>query len=423
MKMRLAAAVMAGAVMAGCGGGGSDSGPIAANPEEKSDWSTFQGNASHTGFVDVALDPARFAQIWTWSRPGGDNEPIGGINAVATASGKVFVTKDVYFGQAQLFALDQATGVQQWTYAFGPMASAGPAAVSGGVVYASTTDPAEKCVTWAIDAASGAYKFKMAYDCQWSSYFAPTIFAGSVLTASQNGTVNVFSTSDGAVRWSASAGNYDQTTPAGDARYVYQYGATQAGAAMRVFDRDAGTLVATIADPFSTGFSGYSNFSASVLGSLGNVLSFSGGGFSGRAASSSEQFDSRVLVDYDVARKAVAWRSANAYLAHPAVAGGVVYAARNAPATLDALSETDGRLLWSWAAPAGNASMHRNVVVTRNLAFVSTDTSVYAIDLATHAAVWRYPQPGMLAISAAKVLYIATGATLSDGTLVAIRLE
>jgi len=79
--------------------------------------------------------------------------------------------------------------------------------------------------------------------------------------------------------------------------------------------------------------------------------------------------------------------------------------------------------LWSWTPPTADTSFHRNIVVTRNLAFVSTDANVYAIDLNTHQAVWQYGKPGMLAISAASILYIATGATVSDGNLVAIKLK
>jgi len=62
-------------------------------------------------------------------------------------------------------------------------------------------------------------------------------------------------------------------------------------------------------------------------------------------------------------------------------------------------------------------------VVTNNLVFVSTDANVYAIDLSSHQAVWQYAKPGMLAISGSSILYIATGATLSDGNLVAIKLK
>jgi hypothetical protein len=383
------------------------------------DWVTFQGDAGHTGFVNAQFDPTLFTPIWSWSRPAGDPEPVGGINSVATTAGKVIVTKDIYFGQGAIYALNEADGSVSWTYTFGSMASEGPPAVGNGSVFVPTTDPGARCVTWAINATSGLYQFKMPYMCQWSAYFAPTALDGSVLQASQYGSVYSYSIFSGGLQWSVPAGNYDQTTPAADAQYAYQYGI----GALNVFDRTTGATVASIADPFASGFSGYSMFSAPMLGATGDAIVFSGGGFSGQAASSSEQYDSRPLVNYNVAGKTIAWRSANAYLTHPAIANGVIYAARNAPATLDALSESDGHILWSWTPPAGNTSFHRNTVVTNNLVFVSTDANVYAIDLSTHQAVWQYAKPGMLAISGSSILYIATGARISDGNLVAIKLK
>jgi outer membrane protein assembly factor BamB len=387
------------------------------------DWQTFQRSATHTGFVNAAFDPARFTRIWTWSRPAGDNEPIGGINSVATGAGKVFVSKDIYSGEGALYALDETNGSLSWTYSLGPMASEGPPAFANGTVYVPSMDRSEQAVVWAIDATLGNYRFKSLSGGQWTSFFAPTVFGGSILHTSQAGVVYSESAVDGSLQWSAPAYAYDQTTPAADARYVYQYGTSGTAPALGVFDKSSGATIASIVDPFSSGYSGYSMFSAPMLGSLGNVIVFSGGSFSGRAASSSEQYDSRVLVAYDVAGKAYKWRSANAYLTHPALANGVIYVARNVPPTLDALSEGDGHVLWSWTPPAGDLSFHRNIVVTKNLAFVSTDAHVYAIDLATHQSVWSYPKPGMLAISASSVLYIATGATISDGSLVAITLK
>jgi outer membrane protein assembly factor BamB len=386
------------------------------------DWSTFQGNAAHTGFVDAAFDPAQFVKIWSWSRPAGDPEPIGGINSVATGAGKVFVTKDVYFGQASLYALDEADGTVSWTYDLGPMASEGPPAFADGGVYVPSTDPVENCVVWAVD-ASGMYRFKMPSSCQWSNFFAPSVLGDSVAFTSQTGAVYKFSSADGTPRWSAPAGAYDQTTPAIDANLVYQYGSGSTGPGLQVFDRSTGASVASITDPFVTGFSGYSMFSAPMLGAMGEVISFSGTGFSGRAASSSEQYQSRNLVSYNVASKTIAWHSAHAYLTHPAIANGVIYAARNAPPALDALSEADGHVLWSWSPPAADTEFHRNIVVTRNLVFASTDASVYAIDLSTQQQVWHYGKPGMLAISANSTLCIVTGATLSDGTVDAIKLK
>lgn len=389
---------------------------------QTTDWGTFQGDAAHSGYVNVTLDPALFTPIWTWSRPTGDTEPIGGINSVATTAGKVIVTKDIYFGQGGVYALNETDGTLNWTYAFGQMASEGPPALANGNVFVPTNDPSSKCAIWAIDATLGTYKYKMPSACQWSAFFAPTVYGGAVLQATQAGSVNSYSIFTGGTQWSGVAGA-DQTTPAADSQHVYQYGVGAGNPALTIFNRFTGDTVASIADPFASTSSGGSMFSAPMLGANGKAIVYSGGGFSGMAASSSEQYGSRPLVSYDIAANAIAWRTANAYLTHPAIANGVIYVSRNAPATLDALSEVDGHVIWSWTPPVGSTSFHRNTVVTNNLVFVSTDTSVFAIDLNTHQSVWQYTQPGMLAMSASSILYITTGATISDGNLVAIKLQ
>ncbi|OEZ56721.1 outer membrane biogenesis protein BamB [Duganella sp. HH105] len=382
-----------------------------------SDWGTFQRNNAHNAYVHVTLDPSKFAKAWTWSRPPGDSEPVGGINTVATGKGMVYITKDIYFGQADLFALKESDGSQVWHYASGNLASEGPPAYANGTVYFSSTASSQGSRVTAVDAAAGTFKFSMPFSAQWPAYLAPTIQGDSVLNTS--GQVSSYSAIDGKLNWSVAPGAYDVTTPAADANYVYQYG-TAAQGNLSVLDRLTGATVATIKDPFFPGSSGYSEFSAAMLGSSGNVIAFSGGGFSGRAASNSEQYESRVLVNYDVKKKAVAWRTEGTYKTHPALGNGVIYAA--SATQLDAISETDGKVQWSWKLPATDTGFHRNVVVTDNLVFVSSDTTVYAIDLKTHLPVWQYAAAGNLAISGGGILYITTGATGSDGKLVAIKL-
>lgn len=381
------------------------------------DWGTFQRNNAHNGYLHVTLDPARFAKLWSWSRPAGDPEPVGGINTVATGMGMVFVSKDIYSGQADVYALNEADGSLAWHYASGRMASEGPPAYANGAVYFATTTESEQSRLTALDAATGKYKFTMPYDSQWTAYFAPTIEGDSVLHTS--GLLSSYATADGKLNWRVPAAAYDVTTPAADATYVYQYG-TANGGNLSVFERASGALVAKIGDPFFPGWSGYSEFAAPMLGTGHNVIAFSGGGFSGQAASNSEQYEQRVLVDYDVARQAIGWRTADAYQTHPALGNGVLYAATRT--RLDAIDETDGHVRWSWTLPATDMGFHRNVLVTDNLVFVSTDRAVYAIDLKTHLPVWQYGQGGNLAISGAGILYITTGVRGSDGGLVAIKL-
>jgi outer membrane protein assembly factor BamB len=69
-------------------------------------------------------------------------------------------------------------------------------------------------------------------------------------------------------------------------------------------------------------------------------------------------------------------------------------------------SESDGAVVWSWAPPDTDNGFVSDVLLTRNLVFVSTSTTTYAIDRSTHAAVWNYKASGRLALSANGILYI-----------------
>jgi outer membrane protein assembly factor BamB len=385
-------------------------------------WGTFQGNVAHNGSVPVILNPARFRTIWSWTRPVVD-EPLGGINPVASADGKVFVSTDVYFGTAILHALDEKTGTEAWRYSFGNMPSLNPPAVAGGKVYLATMGHSD---TWLyqFDAATGAFGYKAPFESQWGHIFAPTVFAEHVLVNGgyYGGQIYAFKLADGSLAWkTASAGDDDMTTPTAVGSQVLYY----SGSTLEIFDRASGASTATVVDP-TTNLAGYSYHAAPMLGGRNNVVAFSGGSFSGRASANVEHFDERQLVSFNLGTRSFEWASPNKYLTQPAVADGVIYAGGSNPLTLDALDEVSGKVLWRWRGTGADNSFHRNLIVTKSHLFVSTDRAVYAIDLKTHQAVWSYPMPGMLALSAStptRVLYVATGARESDGKLVAIRLN
>lgn len=190
------------------------------------------------------------------------------------------------------------------------------------------------------------------------------------------------------------------------------------GRALFLIDRVTGTTSATITDPFGSN-PDEDYHGAPMIGGRNNVFTFAGG-----ASSNVEQYEQRVFSSFNINTKSYEWSTSYAYLTAPAVANGLIYAARNSPMSLDAIDEATGKVLWGWA-PSGNgdASFHRNIVVTRNILFLSTDKAVYALDLATKMPVWSNPTPGMLAISADRTLYIATGARESTGRLVAVKLK
>lgn len=385
------------------------------------DWQTHQGTARHAGEVPIRLNPARFKQIWEWTRPK-SNEPIGGINPVVTRAGKVFVTTDVYFGAASIFALDEASGKEVWSQSLGVVPAFNPPAVGESKVFAAVTGH-EQTSLFAFDLNTGKFQHKSGFSGQWPHYLAPTLFEDRVYQNGgyYGGDVIAFSAVDGAPQWTTPAdGPWDMATPAVDSRSVYHY----TGQSLVIVDRTSGKETARIDDPFGRGTSNAYHGSP-VLGSRANVLAFSGGAFSGRASANAEQFEHRVISSFHLAERKHEWATSQSYLTTPAVGGGVVYAARNLPTTsLDAIDEATGKVMWSWTPPdVLDTGFHRNVVLTRTHVFVSTDRRVYAVDLKTRQAVWSYPAPGMLAISGGRTLYIATGAQESDGRLVAISLK
>lgn len=384
------------------------------------DWAMHQRDARHSGYLPITLDAGKFSLAWQWRRAPGV-EPIGGINPVVTGNNKVYVTTDVYHGEGALYALAESDGSEQWRRSLGKVPALGPPAASQGRVYAAVTGH-DATALWAFEAATGNFVYKSAFSGQWPNVLAPTVDGDRVYTGAgyYGGETYSFSTDTGVRNWTHAAGGVrDMFTPAVDANFVYHYN----GLALFVIDRASGATTQSISDPFGKDAE-HSYHGAPMLGERKNAIAFSGGAFSGRASSNVEQYEQRVLSSFNLESRTFEWASGHSYLTAPAVAKGVIYAARNLPMSLDAIDETTGKVLWSWA-PGGteDSGFHRNIVVTDNLLFVSTDKGVVALDLATRTPVWRYPKPGMLAISAGGTLYIATGAKESDGGLVAIRLK
>lgn len=393
---------------------------VAVAPRPWPEWATFQGNAGHTGHVPVTLDPARFVKAWEWRRP--TTGVLNMINPVVTEAGKVFVTEDEYAATTTaLYALNESDGTLAWKREFTltNRPALNPPAVAGGIVYAATAGHGDTYL-WAFRASDGQPVFQSPFGSQWGHVFSPTVVGGRVFAngGPYGGGVYAFDAAAGTALWSQFSGDDDMSTPAVDASRAYFY----SGTGLEVYAADTGQRLATIADPYSPA-QGYSHHGAPMLGSPDHVISFSGGAFSGRASSSVEQFGSRPLVNFSVTQGAARWRTAASYLTQPATAKGVIYAGRNAPKSFDAIDEATGQVLWSWAGPGSDNEFHRNVIVTDNLVFVSTDRAVYALSLATREPVWSYPMPGMLALSAQGTLYIVEGARESNGKLVAIRVK
>ncbi len=392
------------------------------------DWNTMQRSGTHRGYVPLQLDPAAFTQLWSWSAP----QSVA-LNPVATGEGKVFVTSDNP-GQNLVYVLDEQTGKVQWQKTGTDFKPHAPA-YANGMVYVRATEEANSIAStriWAMDAKSGAMMRTLALNTNGYA-LAPVIDGGTLFSEGGyfSSGLSSFAVADGTLNWSINQGNAKLSAPALDDEHVYYYD----GSKLFIYRRADGIRTGTITDPVAVVRNTSTDpMSAPVLGSRSNVLVLSGTQFTGFCCTSASGGSNRPIVNLSVdpAAPGMLWKTADGYLTQPALSEGVIYAGTGAiytgassgyTARFDAISEETGEILWSWTPPAPDISFYRNVVVTKNLAFVSTDKNVYAIDLKTHQAVWKAPYPGDLAIGANQVLLISVGGQTSLGQVVGIKLQ
>lgn len=401
------------------------------------DWETLQGNAAHDGYVPIQLDPAKFAKAWEWIAPLLQGKDVAQASHISTGSNGAYLTILNYinaggdFGWTQA-ALDEATGNLRWSRKVEGEESGvfitGTAYKAGKLYFGIGNDPSRGMS--ALDAATGTVLFNASIPGVLSTT-PPVLHGGSTYLAVKDtfgAKLAAVDAATGADRWSQviEQRQSEQTTvaPAVDSNYVYFHDAC----CIMLLDRQTGTLAGSIETPHPQQAVGKPRSEALVLGSRGNVISLF------RA----DYFTEFLLASYNIATRAREWVTPVDYITSPAVANGVVYAARmenGRTPSLQALDETTGAVLWTWSPPAGeaDAEISGNIVVTRNLVFFSTGSSgnisieagrLWAIDVATRQVVWSYPAGGDIAISANRMLYLVQKRPAAmQSKLIAFRLR
>ena len=353
----------------------------------------FQGNAAHTGHVPATVDPDRFSTRWRVAAlplASGFYERLG---TPVTSDGRLFIA-----GDNRLFARSEFDGQELWRHSFNDLEypSVNPPAISNGVVYLAAGQQSSTFM-FAFDAAAGSPVFQSPMHSQWEHYLAPTI--GDVGIYANSGTYGGLFAFDatGTEMYFEDMAQTSVWTPAVDDTGVYSY----TGGALTVNDPASGDLVASVADPTFQNYI-YEIGGSPVLGAPGSVFvanylnSILNGGDIGNT-----------LLKFVTSGGAVGWQVPGVYPTTPAYADEVLYVANERPLRLEARTEADGNLLWSWVPPHPNdTNFTSEVLVTDNLVFVSTNLATYAIDLESQRTVWSYPLVGRLALSRNGILYI-----------------
>jgi hypothetical protein len=360
------------------------------------DWNMFQGNAAHTGYVPVSVDPNSFSTRLlgpSLNNQVGYNYPA---KTLTTNAGRIFLS----YG-TMLRVLSEHDASQIWSHNFN--SSVNPPAVGNGMVFvAAGYQPS----LYAFNEATGAIAFQAQMYSQGENYLAPTIGPQGVYTnAGTYGGVYGFDFS-GQQLFFGYAAQQSEWTPAVDNQYVYAYTGS-----LMVYDPVTGAVHANIVDPSYTNYV-YRINGSPVLGANGSVFAaayenayLNGGGIG------------NTLLRFNVNIQNVAWQVPGVYPRTPGYHSGVVYAVNNNPLRLEARAENNGSLVWSWV-PTGGGSWASEVLLTDTMIFVATDSTTFGIDRATRQLVWSYPFGGRLALSRNGVLYIQ-----GVGPIVAINVK
>lgn len=361
-------------------------------------WSTYQGNAAHTGYVPATFDPGKFLRRW---RLAYDNKDVTGRESLAVDNGVIFIVKNGgYNNSSGLLAISEDTGQALWRVNLGKLYQVNSPAAANGKVYVTSTGYGDTYL-WVFDQKTGDLLGKTSMNSQAYQYLAPTIAGNDVYTQSgYYGGLSKFNALTNQLQWQmTNLPRCDSWTPAVDANYAYAY---LQGSLYAVSVADGG-IAFQVTDP---GYPGYCD--------EGNTIVLSG-------TQMAYVVDDRRFIGFDLATRTRAWSQGGSVVGQPAYANNAVYILNASGSVLEARSADKGALLWTSNAllSLDNETWFDRVIVTDNLAFVSSDLNTLAIDLKTHRVVWAHPLGGAMAISNRGVLYIMS----KSGKLHAVNLQ
>jgi hypothetical protein len=361
------------------------------------EWNMYHGNASHTGYVPVDVDPDAFATRW--------NIPSSNVGApyVSSVANLTCEAGQIFFSEGdRVSARREHDGVEIWHHE--PGLNVNPPSVANGVVYAAIGSHGSTYLL-ALDAHNGNPVFTAQMSSQSETYLSPTIGLHGVYTnAGTYGGMYSFKVNGDELFPFKSLSQTSVWTPAADPSGVYAY----TGDALTVFEPSTGQPTHTIVDSQDQNFV-YEVVGSAVVGAPGSV-------FAAHYANALIGQTNR-LIKFDLATDAIAWTAIGLYTMTPAYRDGLIYAVNESPLRLEARAEDDGRFLWAWTPPL-SGTFRSEPLLTNNLVIVSLDVGTFAIDRVTHRTVWSYPAAGHLALSKSGVLYIQ-----GDQRLIAINVK
>ena len=363
-------------------------------------WSTYQGNASHNAYVAANFDPNNFSRRWT--------VPIAEVavptTSLAVDNGRIFHVHRPATDRVELQAIREDNGQIEWTVNLGNLNQVNAPAAANGRVYLTSTGHADSFF-WVFDQATGLQLGTKSMSSQWAVYHAPTVFDGTVYTGSgYYGGMKGFDAITYLEQGSYPLPQDDGWTPAVDANHAYVF----MNKRLFALSVKGGGPYFEVASPDIGSFSA----ATPTLSDKQMAYVVTGGH----------------LLAFDLAKRERAW-TAPEVVGRAVYANDVVYtlhrigAYSDGTTVLEARSADKGALLWTSEPLLGTRKegYFEHLLITGNLAFVSSGWSTIALDLVTRKVVWRNTLGGEMSVSNRGILYIHNRSI--TGSLGAVNLQ
>ena len=348
------------------------------------EWTTYMGNAQHTGYIDASVDPSLFSERWVRSPIAG-----GGLFQATTGGGRVYLATTSYFNSQRVLALNPATGAAVWQRDFGAIFGLNQATYDGASVYVTTGGHGDTYL-YALNEADGTLRYQSPFGSQFEHWKAPVVAGSAIVTAGGSyGGMYGFDKATGSQLFFRSGSQVDGWGPAVDNGMVY---ITDGG--VKGISPTTGSVVVQNTD------SRLIAVTTPVVAAPGTLLAVTGGR----------------MMSVSTATGLINWEQSATFTGAPVAANGAIYAFSGNLVAARALN--DGALLWSWSPPEPYTTRQAMALVN-NVLFVSCSSDfgeagiTYAIDIASHRTVWSYPLSGELSVSGQGVLYIVAGARVA----------
>ncbi|MEZ6135007.1 MAG: Ig-like domain-containing protein [Pirellulaceae bacterium] len=377
-------------------------------------WSQRGGDAGHSSYVDVAVNPATMSEAW-FHELNYDQSGTGSWRERAVAIDQEHVYRVALqgyapSGQYHVIAMDVDSGSEVWhrTFAGNAFEGVGEPSVAGGVVYVNRAGhsgisggtSADLPRIYGLNAQDGTTVVERTYAAQWGSNERPVIEGGQMFVEDgYYGGISAYSTPDLNEQWFVGrSAAYDPPFAALNATFAFAFG-------NEVYNRATGARTYMTMPNLS-----FPTLSSPIVSQTGDPLFR----FSGRTDAGASVTG---IAQYDGASHQLNWATnLPGGVNYQAVGNGLVAATTGN--SLYLLNESDGSVRRTWVA-AGESALGE-VVLTQDHAFVmglnGTRATVYAVELNSGVVDWTHSQTSPGGSALVELAMVDGRLVLSDRT-------